>query len=92
MPLSAIVYSKPSCAPCLWVKRTLEQHGVPFTELDVTEDAAAEQTVRDLYASHRPGQMPATPVTLLSTQEGVLTVFGADIRGHLRAAVASAAA
>lgn len=92
MTLSATVLSKPNCAPCTWVKRSLEQFGVPYIERDVTTDGAAEQTLRDLYASRRPGQHPSTPVTLLVTPEGILTIFGADVRTHLRAAAASTAA
>lgn len=82
--VSATVLSKPNCAPCTWVKRTLDQHGIPYVDRDVTTDPAAEDLVRDLYASRRPGQMPATPVTLLTSSDGTLTVFGADIRTHLR--------
>lgn len=82
--LSAVVFSKPGCGPCLWVKKTLEQYGVPYVERDVTADPAAEATLRMLYAGHRPGQHPATPVTLLATPEGATTVFGPDIRSHLR--------
>lgn len=83
-PLSAVVYTKPGCAPCTWVKRTLEQYAVPFTDVDVTADPAAEATLRMLYEGHRPGQHPSTPVTLLATPEGAVTVFGPDIRSHLR--------
>lgn len=82
--LSAIVFTKPGCAPCLWVKKSLDQHGVAYVERDVTADPAAEQTLRMLYEGHRPGQHPATPVTLLATPEGATTVFGPDIRSHLR--------
>lgn len=57
-----------------------EQHAVPFTELDVTADPAAESTLRMLYEGHRPGQHPATPVTLLATPDGAMTLFGPDIR------------
>lgn len=82
--LSAVVFTKPSCAPCTWVKKTLEQHGVEYVERDVTTDPAAEATLRSLYEGHRPGQHPATPVTLLATPDGAMTVFGPDIRKHLR--------
>ncbi|WP_131804293.1 glutaredoxin family protein [Mycobacteroides abscessus] len=82
--LSAIVFTKPNCGPCLWVKKSLEQHGVTYVERDVTADPAAEATLRMLYEGHRPGQHPATPVTLLATPEGAMTLFGPDIRSHLR--------
>lgn len=84
MTISATVLSKPHCGACTWVKKSLAQEGIEYIERDVTTDANAEQTLRDLYAARRPGQMPATPVTLLTTDEGTLTVFGADIRSHLR--------
>lgn len=83
-PVSAIVLSKPGCGPCISVKKVLEMHGIEYVERDVTADLNAEQLVRDLYASRRPGHHPATPVTLLVTDEGTLTVFGPDIRSHLR--------
>lgn len=92
MTLTATVLSKPGCAPCLWVKKTLAQHGVEYIERDVTTDPTAEALVRDLYAIRRPGQMPATPVTLLTSEEGVLTIFGPDIRGHLRELTRAASA
>ncbi|SHP29115.1 glutaredoxin [Mycobacteroides abscessus subsp. abscessus] len=84
MTLTATVLSKPQCGPCTWVKKSLDQHGVEYIERDVTVDTAAEQLLRDLYAARRPGQHPSTPVTLLSSEQGVLTIFGPDIRGHLR--------
>ncbi|MBF9519533.1 glutaredoxin family protein [Mycobacteroides chelonae] len=90
--VSATVLSKPNCAPCTWVKRTLEQHGIEYVDRDVTTDPAAEALVRELYDSRRPGQMPATPVTLLVTDEGTLTVFGPDIRSHLKQYARAAAA
>lgn len=92
MSLSATILTKPGCAPCLWVKKSLEQHGISYVERDVTTDANAEQTLRDLYDARRPGQHPATPVTLLVSDEGVETIFGPDIRGHLRAALPGTAA
>lgn len=90
--ISATVYSKPGCGPCVAVKKMLELYGVEYIERDVTTDPTAEQTLRDLYAARRPGQHPSTPVTLLTTAEGTLTVFGPDIRGHLRAALPATAA
>lgn len=91
--VSATVLSKPNCAPCLWVKRSLEQHGIDYTERDVTTDPTAERLVRDLYDTRRPGQHPSTPVTLLVSELGIETVFGPDIHSaikrHIRAATAA---
>jgi glutaredoxin len=92
MTLSATVLSQPNCAGCNWVKKTLDQHGVEYTELDVTTDAAAEVMLRALYDTHRRGQHPATPVTMLSTPQGVQIVFGPDIRDQLRRHTRAAAA
>lgn len=92
MSLSAIVYTKPGCPGCTWVTRHLAQFEVPFIEHDVTTDPAALGRFRDLYDNHRRGQRMSAPVTLLVTPEGVLTVFGADIRGHLRELTRSVAA
>lgn len=83
-PLSAIVFSKPGCGPCIFVKKNLSAFNIPFVDRDVTTDAAAEQTLRVLYEGHRPGQRPSTPVTLLATPDGAMTLFGPDIRSHLR--------
>ncbi|WP_458317875.1 glutaredoxin family protein [Mycolicibacterium brisbanense] len=82
--ISATVFSKPGCAPCFWVKKALDQHAVPYIDRDVTADPAALDQLLSLYASRRPGQHPSTPVTLLTSEEGTLTVFGPDISGHLR--------
>ncbi|MBN3458240.1 glutaredoxin family protein [Mycobacterium sp. DSM 3803] len=84
MPLSAIVYSKPGCPGCTWVKRHLTEFDVPFIEHDVTSDPAALDRLRDLYDNHRRGQQMSAPVTLLVSDEGVETIFGPDIRRHLK--------
>lgn len=31
----------PSCGKCTWTKRSLEDKGVPFVEVDITENPAA---------------------------------------------------
>ena len=82
--ISATVLSKPGCGPCIGVKKILQMHGVPYVDRDVTVDPAALDQLLDLYTSRRPGQHPSTPVTLLTSEQGVLTVFGADISSHLR--------
>lgn len=56
--ISATVLSKPGCAPCLWVKKALDQHGVPYVERDVLADPAALDQLLDLYANIRRGQHP----------------------------------
>ncbi|MBN7296584.1 glutaredoxin family protein [Mycobacteroides abscessus] len=95
-PVTATVLSQPNCAGCQWVKRSLEQAGVEYTELDVTVDAAAETMLRAIYDNRRRGQRPATPVTILVGPDEVETVFGPDVRSslkrHTRAAAATQAA
>lgn len=49
MPTNArvIVFSTPTCPYCHAVKRYLQQHGVPFREVDVSRDpVAAREMVR----------------------------------------------
>ncbi|TXI62479.1 glutaredoxin family protein [Mycolicibacterium mageritense] len=83
MCLSATVLTLPGCGPCTAVKAALASFGVPFEELDVSTDPDAEAMLRQLY-ERRAGQRPATPVTMLATPEGMETIYGADIRGHLK--------
>ncbi|MBE5513722.1 glutaredoxin family protein [Mycobacteroides abscessus] len=96
MTITATVLSQPNCQGCTWVKKTLEQAGVEYTEYDVTTDLAAETMLRALYADVRRGQRPATPVTILAGELETETVFGPNIRTslkrHLRAAAVSSAA
>lgn len=83
MTLSATVLTLPGCGPCIAVKAALEAYGVPYTALDVSTDPAAEEMLRALYA-RRAGQRPTTPVTMLTTPQGVETIYGAHITDHLR--------
>lgn len=84
MSLSATVLSQPICPGCTFVKKALDEFDVPYTELNVREDAAAETMLRALYADVRRGQVPATPVTILVTPQGTETIFGLDVRPHLK--------
>lgn len=40
------VYSKPRCVQCAATKQSLQARGIPFREIDLTEDRAAEERVR----------------------------------------------
>lgn len=96
MSLSAIVYSKPGCPGCHWVKAHLGEFGVPYTEYDVTSDAAAFDRLRDIFDDLRRGQPLSVPVTIITSDLGVETVFGPAIRSslkqHARASAATQAA
>lgn len=41
------VYSKPACMQCTMTYRALDKAGVPYTVVDVTENAAALEYVSD---------------------------------------------
>ena len=46
--MSITVYSKPACVQCTATYRALEQKGVDFDVVDLTEDEAAFSMVKDL--------------------------------------------
>lgn len=41
MPNRITVYSGPTCPPCVVAKKRLKAAGVPFTEIDLSEDDEA---------------------------------------------------
>lgn len=45
--MSITVYTKPECNNCDQTKRRLNKHGIDYTTVDVTEDAAAREFVTD---------------------------------------------
>ena len=42
------VYSKPNCPQCTQTKKKLEQKGVAFEVIDISQDKNAAQTITDL--------------------------------------------
>ena len=52
--MSITVYSKPMCVQCDATKRALKRQGIAFTEVDLTEDAAALAMVKDLGYQQAP--------------------------------------
>lgn len=40
------VYSKPDCMPCKMTKKFLSDHDIPFEEIDVFEDEAALELIK----------------------------------------------
>ena len=42
------VYSKPNCPQCTQTKKKLEQRGIAFEVIDISQDKNAAQTVTDL--------------------------------------------
>lgn len=45
---TVILYSQPSCGPCVGVKTYLKNAKVPFVELNIREDAEAAARVAEL--------------------------------------------
>ena len=44
------VYSKPACVQCTMTKKALEKKGIAYTEVDVTESAAALEYISEELA------------------------------------------
>nr|WP_181715727.1 glutaredoxin family protein [Cryobacterium sp.]QJS06104.1 NrdH-redoxin [Cryobacterium sp.] len=57
--MSITVYTKPECNNCDQTKRRLNKHGIEYTTVDVTEDAAAREFVTDRLGYR---QMPVVVV------------------------------
>src|SRR5690554_5774766 len=53
-PLSVIVYSKPSCVQCDATYSSLKLNDVPFTVVDISEDAQALEKVKSLGYQQAP--------------------------------------
>lgn len=52
MPIT--VYTKPSCVQCTAVKRYLDNKGMPYDTVDITEDDAALARFKELGFSSAP--------------------------------------
>ena len=66
------IYTTPTCGFCAMTKRFFNEHGVAYTEKDVSRDAAAAQEMID-----RSGQM-GVPVTIVSDGEKEELIVGFD--------------
>lgn len=62
--IEAVVFSRPGCTPCASVKEKLTQAGIPFTDIDVFEDAEA------LAALKEAGYQAVPVVTAAITFQG----------------------
>jgi mycoredoxin len=47
------LYSRPWCGGVMRVKRWLDQRGIPYTEIDITEDLAAARHVEELNKGYQ---------------------------------------
>lgn len=51
---SLVVYSKPSCVQCTATYRALDAKGIPYRVVDLSQDDAALEYVKDLGYSQAP--------------------------------------
>jgi glutaredoxin-like protein NrdH len=82
---SVILFSKPGCVQCDAMERKLKKHEISYHKVDITQDAAAYEFVKELgYAQ--------VPVTYLETLEGEFHWSGYDTKEIERHLVPAAAA
>lgn len=74
------VYSQPNCGACVFVSKAIAAAGLHATYRDVRQDEAAAEMLVQLFAAHRPGEHPRTPVTVIDGE----VFFGPGVRDHLR--------
>lgn len=53
-PAPVILYSQPSCGPCVGVESYLKASKIPFTKVDIREDEAAYQRIVELGYTGTP--------------------------------------
>lgn len=51
---SLVVYSKPNCGPCMATYRALDAKGIPYRVVDLSQDDAALEYVKDLGYAQSP--------------------------------------
>ncbi|KKX99532.1 glutaredoxin-like protein NrdH [Microbacterium sp. Ag1] len=54
MQLRPLVYSKPSCVQCNATYRALDAKGIPYRVVDLSQDDAALEYVKDLGYAQAP--------------------------------------
>jgi glutaredoxin len=74
------VYTQPSCGACIFVERAIAAAGLHATYRDVREDESAAEMLVQLFAAHRPGERPRTPLTVVDGE----VFFGPGVRDALR--------
>ncbi|SDU78138.1 glutaredoxin-like protein NrdH [Arcanobacterium phocae] len=52
--MAIVLYSKPACVQCTATKRALLKHGLSFSEIDLTQDSDALETVKALGYQQAP--------------------------------------
>ena len=59
------VYSQPNCAGCTQTKRRMDKKNIPYTDVNVSEDAEARKFVTSL-------EFKQTPVVVVRDEAGEL--------------------
>lgn len=49
-----VVYGKPACVACDATHRTLKKHGIPFSTVDISQDTAALEKMKELGYQQAP--------------------------------------
>ncbi|XJS09864.1 glutaredoxin family protein [Aerococcaceae bacterium WGS1372] len=65
------VYSKPNCVQCTFTKKHLEEHGIKYEEIDVTQD---EQALAELEFH----KFKSVPVVRVGTFDNAWAGFRPD--------------
>ncbi|MGO2633378.1 MAG: glutaredoxin-like protein NrdH [Galactobacter sp.] len=52
--MSVTVYTKPSCVQCNATYRALDRKGIEYKKVDISQDAAALERIRDLGYMQAP--------------------------------------
>jgi len=60
------VYTKPACVACKATFRALNNAGISYDVIDITEDAVARDYVMSLGYLQPPSSSPATPTGQVS--------------------------
>ena len=76
---SAIIYTRSGCPHCVTAKRTLEQHGIPYTEHEIgalhTKESI-QKKVNDL--GHSNVTIKTVPQIFYTDQTGKTTYIGGN--------------
>ncbi|MEP9391113.1 glutaredoxin domain-containing protein [Gordonia sp. VNK1] len=75
-----IVLTQPNCGACKFVEKSIDAAGLDASYRDVREDADAAEMLVELFAAHKPGEHPRTPVAVVDGTP----YFGTAVRDALR--------
>ncbi len=79
--MNAVLCSQNGCGPCAFAARDLTEAGFEFETRNVRTDENAAQELIALYAAHRPGLVPTTPVAVIGSE----VFFGpVELHQHIR--------